>query len=140
MGDKPQAQQRIRDSLLKQRGLITSKVGKRFRPVNIPRTSARKTPLMKMLELKYGKGKTIEEMLLTGSLSQVKKQLGNEVDETTLSKWIKRFKLRFTATNLPVCIGCLHYIPNNCDMGVCPLLMEMEEWELVQIKRKELLG
>ena len=139
MPSHSKAEQELRDRLLKQRGLATNTAKKRFYPVNIPNTGRRKTPLMKMLELKYGKGRTIEEILLGGSLSDVAKQLGSEVDNTTLSKWIKRFKLRFTKDNLPECQGCMHYKPDNCDYGVCPFLIMKEEWELVQIKRKELL-
>ena len=136
---KPNIQKRIRTNLLRQRGLSTNIPGTKIYPVVVPVTGVKKTPLMKMLELKYGRGKVIEEILLGGSLGQVRKQLGNEVDETTLSKWIKRFKLRISRDNLPKCDGCLHY-KQDCDNGVCLLLIRMEKWELVLEKRKELLN
>ena len=135
-------QRQIKDRILSQRG-ITRTLPKKgsggdFMP-RVPITNNKKTPLMRLLEVKYGKGRTIEDILLSGSLSEVRKLLGKEVNVTTLSKWIKRFKLRYTPTNLPQCVGCPHYKP-SCDYGVCPYLMKLEEWDLVQEKRKEILN
>lgn len=135
---------KIKERILQQRGL-TRTLGKSTSagtiiPVNIPITRVRKSPLMKLMEAKYGRGRTIEEILLSGSLSEVRKLLNYEVDKTTLSKWIKRLKLRWTKDNLPDCQFCKHYKQDACDYGVCPFLMELGKYELALLKRKELLG
>ena len=132
----------IRSRLLKERGLTEHKPEprkhKRFKPVIEPSIGGPgKTPLMKYLEQKHGEA--IEKILLSGSLSVVKKHLDNEIDTSTLSRWIKRFKLRYTADNLPNCNGCQHHGP-ACDSGVCYLLIELELWDLIQLKKKEVLG
>jgi len=95
-----------------------------------------KTPLMRYLELVHGE--PIERILLSGSLSVVAKKLDNEVDTSTLSKWIKKLKLRYTADNLPQCDGCRRYGP-ACDSGVCYLLIELELYDLLENKKKEVL-
>jgi len=95
-----------------------------------------KTPLMRYLELVHGE--PIEQILMSGSLSVVAKRLDNEVDTSTLSKWIKKLKLRYTADNLPQCEGCRRYGP-ACDGGVCYLLIELELYDLLEIKKKEVL-
>jgi hypothetical protein len=92
---------------------------------------------MKYLEQKYRIN--IEDVLVSGSLSVVAKKLGNEVDVTTLSKWVKRFKLRYTEDNLPDCLGCRHHHP-ACDIGICDILMNLELYDLALLKRKELLS
>ena len=102
--------------------------------------SHKKTPLMKYLEEKYGKGQSIWEILISGSLSVVAKALGDEVDVTTISKWLKKYKLKYTATNLPDCNICNRYSTTHCDQGVCKLLIDMEEWNLVILKKQALLS
>ena len=131
----------IKQRLLHQRGMASTlgTVATHYL-VNVPVSNVKKTPLMRLLEIKYGHGNSIQEILLSGSLSFVAKRLGNEVDVTTLSKWIKLFKLRFTKDNLPICKGCLHYQSAKCEVGICVLLTQMEEWDLVIEKRKEILG
>jgi hypothetical protein len=47
-----------------------------------------KTPLMRYLEVKHGK--LIDDLLYSGSLSEVAENLG--IDHTTVSKWRKRRK------------------------------------------------
>ena len=91
---------------------------------------------MRYLEQKYRV--SMEDVLTSGSLAVVAKRLGNEVDVTTISKWIKRFKLRFSEDNLPNCSGCKHRGP-GCEIGICLLLMQLEEYELAWIKRKEVV-
>lgn len=131
----------IRSKLLKEQGLTEYKPEprkhKRFKPIIEPSIGGTgKTPLMRYLEQRYGEA--IEKILLSGSLSVVRKRLDNEVDTSTLSRWIKRFKLRYTVDNLPNCLGCRHYGP-ACDSGVCYLLIELELWDLIPIKKKEVL-
>ena len=131
-----------KDRILKERGLLekrpTIHKPRRLQPaIRVTISDIPKTPLMRYLETKYGK--RIEDMLMSGSLSVVAKQLGNEVDTSTLSKWIKRFKLRYTADNLPQCEGCKQY-GITCELGVCCVLMQLELYELVPIKMKEVLG
>jgi len=129
-----------KDRILKERGL------KQFRPaprkhrkfmpkIQVTYSGKNKTPLMRYLEEKYRVA--IGEVLLSGSLSVVAKKLGNEVDATTLSKWIKRFNLRFNKDNLPKCEDCSHH-KVTCDLGICNVLIEMEEWDLVLLKKEEL--
>jgi len=131
-----------RERILKERGLLEKQPAprkhKRLQPaikVSIP--DIPKTPLMRYLEQRYGK--PIEDVLVSGSLSVVAKQLGGEVDTSTLSRWIKRFKLRYTKDNLPNCEGCEQY-GLACQQGVCYVLLNLELYELVPIKQKEVLN
>jgi len=132
--------------ILQERGLIKVKERKpgkhrdsfgKFVPIPRPIVGGKsKTALMKYLEQKYNVA--MEEVLLSGSLSIVAKKLGNEVDVTTLSRWIGRFKLRYTPNNLPNCNLCNQWTL-ACEGGVCSILMQMELWDLVFIKRQEIL-
>lgn len=89
--------------ILQERGLtkVTERRARHFREqfgrfVPIPKPTVagkKKTPLMKYLEQKYNT--SIEEVLVSGSLSVTARRLGNEVDVTTISRWIKRFDLRY---------------------------------------------
>lgn len=133
--------QQMRDRLLKERGLKSHTPTKhhrsKLRPEIKPTFDGKpKTPLMKYLEAKYGEA--IEDVLMSGSLTVVAKHLGNEVDVTTLSKWIKRFKLRYNETNLPTCVECKRHGP-ACDAGVCYVLLDLERYDLVEAKKKEVL-
>jgi len=96
-----------------------------------------KTALMRYLEQKYGH--RIEDVLVSGSLSVVAKKLGDEVDTSTLSRWIKRFKLRYGADNLPSCEGCKQ-CGLACQQGICYVLINLELYELVPTKQKEVLS
>lgn len=131
----------IRQRLLKEKGLTSFKpeVKKRRRLLPTPATPADpklKTPMMRYLELMHGE--PIERILLSGSLSVVAKKLDYEVDVSTLSKWIKRLKLRYSEDNLPQCASCIRYAP-ACDTGVCCILVELELYDLLQLKRKEVI-
>ena len=134
----------LKGRILQERGLVKVKEHKakskrdkfgRFLPLPIAR-KLRKTPMMKYLEQKYHV--VMEEALISGSLSIVAKQFGGEVDVSTVSKWIKRFGLRYTLDNLPNCDGCSH---GNmaCNGGVCSILMQREEYDLMMVKREQLL-
>ena len=132
----------IKERILKERGLTEHRTAprkhKRLRLSIEQSISVKsKTPLMRYLEQKYGR--PIDELLMSGSLSVVAKRLGNEVDTTTLSKWIKRFKLRYSEDNLPNCEGCKHY-GIACSVGICYVLVNQELWELVELKKKEVLN
>lgn len=130
-----------KEKILAERGIILTKPAKhkstKLTTKIIPDRSKPKTTLMKYLEAKYGVA--IEDVLVSGSLSIVAKRLGNEVDETTLSKWIKRFKLRYTASNLPDCVGCRRYGP-ACQGGICYVLLDLGLYELIPIKKEEVLN
>ena len=131
-----------RERILKERGLREHRPApqkhKRLQPaIKVTISAIPKTPLMRLLEHKYGK--PIEDMLVSGSLSVVAKQLGNEVDTSTLSKWIKKLKLRYSESNLPSCEGCKQY-GLACQMGVCYTLINLELYELVLIKQKEVMN
>jgi len=132
----------IRNKLLKEVGLTPTQKEKRrnhkLKPLPqavIPKV--RKTPMMLYLEEKYKE--PVEKVLLSGSLNVVAKHFNGEVDRSTISRWIKRFKLRYDKDNLPQCEGCLRYGP-ACDSGICYILLELELWELVPIKKQEVLG
>ena len=136
----------LRNKILAERGLVKVKEHKprakrdhfgKFLP--LPKPSAKKlkkTPMMKYLEQKYYV--VIEEALTNGSLSIVAKQFGKEVDVSTISRWIKRFGLRYTPDNLPSCDGCTHGTM-ACNGGVCSILMQREEYDLMMVKREQLL-
>ena len=132
----------IRRKVLKERGITSFQPerGKqrRLKPVPQPTIDPKlKTPMMRYLELVHGE--PIEKMLMAGSLSVVAKRLDNTVDTSTLSKWIKRLKLRYTADNLPNCNRCASKGP-ACESGVCYILIELELYNLLQIKKKEMMN
>jgi len=132
----------IRQQLMKEKGLTTfkpdTKHRAKLRAVPKPTIDNRlKTPMMRYLELVHGE--PIESMLLSGSLSVVAKRLDNEVDTSTLSKWIKRLKLRHSEDNLPKCEGCVRYGP-ACDSGICYILIELERFDLLPLKKEEMFN
>lgn len=86
----------------------------------------------------------MEELLLSGSLNVVARVCNKGekppiVDRSTLSKWIKRLKLRYTEDNLPDCNNCRMYGP-ACDSGICYQLMELGRYDLISIMKAKLLG
>lgn len=131
----------IRTKVMQELGVSDFKQTKkqrRIRPVPRPTINQQaKTPLMRYLELVHGQ--PIEDILLTGSLSVVAKKLDNEVDVTTISKWIKKLKLRYSKYNLPTCEGCSHHGP-ACDSGVCYVLIELELFDLLLLKKAEVMN
>lgn len=132
---------KIKHQAMKELGITSFKPEptkhRRLKPVpQQPINSKLKTPLMRYLELVHGE--PIEQMLLSGSLSVVAKRLDNEVDTSTLSKWIKRLKLRYTEDNLPCCGNCRRYGP-ACNSGICYVLIELELYGLLEIKRQEVM-
>ncbi len=132
----------VKDRILAERGLVKAsrhnpKHNTFSRFVYAPSfPSSSKTPMMKYLESKYHIA--IEQVLVSGSLSVIAKALGNEVDVTTISRWIKRFHLRYSATNLPNCSACNHST-TVCQGGVCAILMSLELYGLVLLKRSQML-
>ena len=129
----------IRRQVLKDRGITSFKPKKKQRHLRaIPKPAINpklKTPLMKYFELI--KGQPIEELLLCGSLSHVAGVLNNEVDVSTISKWIKRLKLRYTKDNLPDCEGCGKRGP-ACESRICYILVELGLYDLLLRKREEM--
>lgn len=130
----------IRHRLLKERGLVSSRPARRKHTKIVPTLIAtgKYTPLMRYLEMRYGNGESMVRILLSGSLAVVRKKLGSEVDRSTLCRWIKRLKLRYGEDNLPECGGCQHHKP-FCDLGVCNLLMELEQYDLVEPMKRKLM-
>ena len=131
------AKPNLRDKVMSELGVTTYKQAhkqKKLRPKQLPKTHIKKTPLMKYIELV--EGQPIENILLSGSLSVVSKRCN--VDPSTVSKWIKRFKLRYSADNLPSCTGCTRIGP-ACQSGICYILIEMELYDLIELKKKDVL-
>ena len=131
----------IRQQLLKEKGITSFKPEptkhSKLKPVPMPTLDQKlKTPMMRYLELVYGE--PIERMLLSGSLSVVAKRLDNEVDTSTLSKWIKKLKLRYSEDNLPTCYHCSRRGP-ACETGVCYILIELELYTLLHVKKREMM-
>ncbi len=131
----------IRSKVLKDRGITSFKPvkGKHRKLRHTPRQTISpklKTPLMRYLEMVHGE--SIEKLLLSGSLSVVAKKLDNEVDVSTLSKWIKKLKLRYSDDNLPDCEGCSSY-GRACESGVCYVLIGLELYDLLPIKKEEMM-
>ena len=128
-----------KEKILQERGLVLTKPRGKYwyKPRPVVDDTKPKTALMKYLEQKYKVD--IVDVLLTNSLSKAAKRLGGEVDTSTLSKWIKRLRLRYTKDNLPECKGCKHR-GVACDGGICYVLISLELWDLVPIKKEELLG
>jgi len=131
----------IRQQLLKEKGLISFKPEHtkhaKLKPVPMPIIDNKlKTPMMRYLELVHGE--PIEQILLSGSLSVVAKKLDNEVDTSTLSKWIKKLKLRYTPDNLPKCENCARR-GTACESGICYILIELELYGLLQIKKRSMM-
>lgn len=128
----------LRDKILKEQGYTRVQAGKKkhhkLKPAR-PSIEQHKTPTMRWLEIKYDV--RMEDVLTSGSLSIVASKLGNEVDTSTISKWIKKLKLRYTADNLPSCEDCPHRRP-ACELGVCMLLVDLEQWDLIELKKEEL--
>ncbi len=135
-------QDTIRERILKERGLVMTKPGHRQRriyKVTPTYEIISKTPTMQLMEMKYCKGERLEDILMTGSLNQVVKRFHGEVDRSTVSKWIDRLKLVFTKDNLPICKTCHHKGP-ACDGGICLILMEREQYDLLEVKKVEVLS
>lgn len=132
-------QKEIRERVLKERGLHHTKQAhkhKKLEPVkHIYVPGYLKTTHMKYLETKYGE--PIENILASGSLSEVAKRLNHEVDRTTLSKWKARLGLRYSPDHLPDCKLC-QAINISCQAGVCFILAEAGLWDLVEVKKQEL--
>ena len=131
-----------KDRILAERGLVKSRPNSKrnrvFTPIIKPTYDGhRKTPLMRYLEQKYKQ--PIEEIIVSGSLSVVAKKLGSEVDVTTISKWIKRFKLRYNESNLPSCMDCKLEGP-ACSGGICYILLNLGLYDLIGSKKKEVLN
>jgi len=134
----------LRRKMLGELGLQQTKPVKhkhhKLAPTSQPIIAGRnKTKTMLYLELKYGIA--IEDALTSGSLSHIVELYGKEIDPSTVSLWIKRFGTKYTATNLPVCMGCKHR-DINCEYptNLCKVLVKLELWELLEIKRRALQG
>ncbi len=126
------------EKILRERGLMITQEskGKRRHIVSTPSQvpDNHKTPLMKMAEVTLGQ--PIEVILMSGSLSQVAGRIG--CDPSTVSKMIKRLKLRWSADNLPDCSRC-DRATLACIDGVCNILVDAGLVELVEVKAKQIL-
>ncbi len=129
------SKQSIKQQILKQHGIGHKPPSKYMEP---HKPNPLHTKTMAYLELRYGNGQTLEQILMSGSLNQVVHKLGHEIDRSTISKWIKQFNLRFTTDNLPSCEGCTsHEIV--CEQGICPILIDRQQWDLIAVKRNKVM-
>mgnify|MGYP001568633809 FL=1 len=128
---------KLRKQLLREKGLtdVATTIHHHIHPAIQPVDPKLKTPLMKYLELVYGE--PIEDLLMSGSETEVARKLDNQVDVTTISKWIKKLRLRYGKDNLPKCDGCRRRTP-TCDAGFCLILGDLGLYSLLDVKRKEM--
>ena len=129
---------KLRKQILSNRGVVVAKPpGKHTVLATIPTTNKDhlKTPHMRYLEVVHGK--PIEKLLLSGSEAKVGELL--DIDKSTVSRWIKRLKLRYTRDNLPDCTICTRAVP-ACLIGICVILVDLEQWDLVSLKEKEIMN
>ena len=86
---------RLRDSILKKRGIEPGVgIGLGEQITSVPPPDGIKTLAMRLLEARFGI--PIAVLLQSGKLSEVSEFLG--VDESTVSKWRLRLKLRSART------------------------------------------
>ena len=86
----------IRRRILKRRGVVLEpQTGKPLPYFEAP-APFRKTPTMKLLELRFQQ--PITHLLASGTIYECAKRLG--IDATTVSKWRKRIRLATEPTNL----------------------------------------
>ena len=131
----------LRKKLLAERGIVVIQTAKNIHHKLVPATTIQlktKTAKMMYLEIKYGK--RIEDVLSGNSLRQAAKIYGNEVDFTTLSKWIDKYKIKYSESNLPACAGCKCKHPTCDAVAQCNLLVELGMYDLIDAKRRELVG
>ena len=83
------AEQRLRASILRQRGLVKER-RKGLKPIDLPPPDGRKTLTMRLLERQFETD--IETLLVRGNLREVAKILG--ISEATVSVWRLRLGLR----------------------------------------------
>ena len=84
-----QIKQRLQDQILKQRGLKpTTYTG--LKETTVPPPDGTKTLAMRQIEARFGR--SIEELLMEGSLTQMATRLG--IHFTTISHWRERLGLR----------------------------------------------
>lgn len=129
-----------KEKILAERGITINRTRRRsfdFKPTPTA-TCGDRTTLMKYLENKYHVN--ISDVLLSYSLDKAVKVLGNEVDRSTLSRWAKRLKLRYSKDNLPNCTNCKHGDSICHQGGVCYVLVSHELYDLVLLKREEMLN
>lgn len=129
MPSSKELQQRV----LKQRGLIIDhqhRVVKK--PSSIP--DEKKTPSMRLLELQLKQ--PIEDILISGSLSQVATKTG--LHPSTISKMKKRLNLNYSRYNLPDCQGCNH-VSLDCMRGECKVLSLAGRSDLINFKFLQIL-
>lgn len=140
MNTKPLTPNDIRNKLLKERGITRTSPERHKRKKFLPAnrfTISHKTPKMMYLEMKYNK--RIEDILISGSLSSIVRAYGGELSPSTVSKWIKRFKVRYSVSNLPMCEECRH-VHESCTYPSfqCSILVMLGLYILVPLKRAQL--
>ena len=75
----------IRKRILKQRGVELKRLTRKPVPISELPAPYHKTPLMRLLELKYKS--RLDELIFKGTIYEVERNLG--IDATTVSKWRK---------------------------------------------------
>ena len=82
---------KIRRKVLKRAGVLPAPYTKRMQTVDEQPDKFPKTDKMKVLELRYHL--KLEDIIFKGSLTDVVKQFGNEVERSTVSKWRKYIRI-----------------------------------------------
>lgn len=135
------SRKKIQNKILQEQGIVLNRRRKHkhrsIKKMPLADLEHLKTPHMRYIEMKYGD--KIERILMSGSLSQVKRKLNGELDTSTISRWITKLGLRYDANNLPVCKDCKHE-DDMCKVGLCVLLLTIGRIDLAKIKREEILN
>ena len=105
--------------------------GKRLRP-RPTALEARKTSLMKLLEMEHGK--SIEELLLDDTVTTVAKFL--RINKGTVSKWRMRLSLDIDY-DIPSCNSCTKATV-ICIQGSCQKLLDAQNWNGLELKQYRL--
>ena len=125
---------KMQENILRSRGLVRKKekTTKHVRLSNTCRDHL-KTTRMRLIELQFGS--TIEEILLSGTVTAVAKKYN--LDKGTVSKWIYRLCLIMDTDQLPSCADC-NQAREECLSGRC-WKVETFDSGLVEVKKQQMI-
>ena len=125
----------IRNKILLDRGVDLPKLVVKPRPVMVSFPSRLGlTDKQRMIEMTHG---LPIELLLTGTLVEVKRRLNHEVSKATISRWRDKLKLNWSTINLPSCDSCRSR-STSCIVDICRILAQAQKPKLIILKAKEM--